>query len=105
MLVIYIAITKNNIIIPFINTLFCLLAKFRQRIAQTNFTFSTFKSYWQFHCVETFVTNIAKYIQLRICQYRMWQTHHLAVTLVGVEYTSSYATYILCKRHNEILTY
>ena len=58
----------------------------------------------QFDGVESLVADVAEDVELGVVEYGVWQTHHLAVGLVGIQYTRSHTAYILREAHHQFLS-
>ena len=101
---IHATVGENNIVVSVVYTLGSLLAEFVQSFVQSFFAFDGLKEHVELHGIEALVADILKNIQLGVGQDRMWQTHHLAIALIGVQNARTYATYVLGETHHKVLT-
>ena len=99
MLLIHFAIGKYDVVVTFIYRLLCSLAE----RPKCTFQISS-EEHRQLDGVESLVTNVAKDVQLHVVQYRMRQSHHLAVRLVRIQDTGAYTPDIFGERHHKFLT-
>ena len=82
---IHITVAQYNVVHPFADGLFRLLAKCCECFLQSGTTLCYFKQQGQFHRFETFVADVAKNIQLCIAQDGMVEAHHLTMAFAGCQ--------------------
>ena len=95
---------QNNVVYAIIHTLLCHVAKIIERLFQALSTLCRLKSHGQFNGIKALIANVAKNVELTICQNRLWQTHHLAMALVWRKNIHAHSSHILSERHNQLLT-
>ena len=98
MLLIHVTVSQDDVVVSFIYRLLSTLAELVERRLQV-----VGEKHRQLDGVEAFVANIAQNVKLRVVQYRVRQTHHLAVRLVGSQNTCSYTSDIFGQRHHQLL--
>ena len=100
---VHVAVRQYYIIETVVHALFGLAAEFVEGAAQIRsgrLAFRDIEEHRQLYGIEALVTNVAEHIQLRIRQYRVRQTYHLAVVLVWGENACSHTAYVLEKGHH-----
>ena len=100
-----VAVGENDVVVAIVDAALSLLAQVVERLAQTVLALAALEYYRQLHGVEALVSDVAQDVELRVCQYGVGQTHHLAVGLVGCQDACSHATDIFAQRHHEVLPY
>ena len=98
-LFIHITVSQDDVVVAFVNRLLGTFAELVERSFQV-----IGEEHRQLDGIEALVADIAQDIKLRIVQYRMWQTHHFAVCLVGSQNTCSHTSDIFGQRHHQLLT-
>ncbi len=100
MVCIHIAIGQNYVVVALINRTLRIFAEFIEGCFQVSAEKDR-----QFNSIESLITDITKYVESGISQYRMWQAHHLAVRCIRTENTCTHTSYVLRKTHHEFLAY
>ena len=107
-LVIDVAVGEDDIVISVVNTLLGVVAQAVDGLVETLAAHGrisgSLKGHAEFACVEAFIADVAKNVELGVGQDGVGQTHHLAVGLVGVEDAGAHAADVLRETHHEVLT-
>ena len=102
---VYVAVAEDDVVHTLVHAVLSLTTELLDGFAQSAGTLLYLEEHRKFLRVETLVSDVAEDIQLRVCQHRLRQTHHLAVGGIGSQYVGTHSTDILRQRHHQFLTY
>ena len=82
MLLVNIAIRKDDVVHTLIDARLCIMAEVVERLTKALFTFLYVEEDREFLSVKALISYITQYVELSVGQYRLRQAHHLAVRSV-----------------------
>ena len=100
-----IPVAEDDVVHSLVHTVLCLMTEIVQRLAQSFFSFLDVEEYREFLCLESFVADVAKYIELGVGQHGLGQSHHLAVRGIWCQDVRTHSTNILRETHHQFLAY
>ena len=74
-----VTVREDDVVNTIVHTLLSFLAELVNGSPESALALAYIEQHGQFLGLETLVAYVAEYVELGVCQHRLWQTHHLAV--------------------------
>ena len=96
------AVGQNDVVDALVDAALRLLAQAVEGLAESLLALAALEGDGQLDCVEALVAYVAQYVELRVVQYGVRQSHHLAVGLVGLQNARAHAANVFGERHYQV---